>query len=90
MSLDRGDLAFTPAKENSYFPGLPNTKFPLLSLVGVVADWGVVGSPCWLDGMATGCVGAKVTVAPVDAGGFQVKENGLVVAVAVEPKENAG
>lgn len=79
-------MAFTPAKENSYFPGLPNTNPPL---VGVVADVGVVASPCWLDGIATGGVGAKETEGPVEVGGCHTKANGLLVVV-LEPKEKAG
>lgn len=87
MSLERGDLAFTPANENSYFPGLPNAKPPL---VGVMPEVGVVGSPpCWLDGIATGWVGANETEGPVGAGGCHVKAKGLLVG-ALEPKEKAG
>lgn len=80
-------MAFTPANENSYFPGLPNTNSPL---VGVMPEVGVVASPpCWLDGIATGCVGANETDGPAGAGGCHVKANGLLVGV-LEPNEKAG
>lgn len=92
MSLDLGDFALTPAKENSYFPGLPNINSAFSPFTGVVVSWDAVG-------IGTGVVEVKVvfvlevasvTLSAAVLTGCHVNLNGVSNCLVEVPKEKAG